>query len=291
MDMPQHTLLQDQITALTQRLDEMTRLVRETRQLVGPFAVPFPDGSLLTQTIHGIKYFIDPHDLIIAPQMVVYRQWEADISHLFRSLCRPDSVVVDVGANFGYFSVLAANLIGTGGGGQVIAVEPNPKLCDLLRRNRDINWSIAPLTLHDIALGEAEAELLLHIPRERGANASLSAPEGLACDTITVKVRPLDAVLPPGLAVDLMKIDVEGHEATVLRGAREVIARSPDLHLILEWSPRQMQAAGIAPRDVLALLEGFTPHRIVLGAGPLDHPETTEWLMAQDYTDVLLVRR
>lgn len=291
MDMPQHTLLQDQITALTQRLDEMTRLVRETRQLVGPFAVPFPDGSLLTQTIHGIKYFIDPHDLIIAPQMVVYRQWEADISHLFRSLCRPDSVVVDVGANFGYFSVLAANLIGTGGGGQVIAVEPNPKLCDLLRRNRDINWSIAPLTLHDIALGEAEAELALHIPRERGANASLSAPEGLACDTITVNVRPLDAVLPPGLAVDLMKIDVEGHEATVLRGAREVIARSPDLHLILEWSPRQMQAAGIAPRDVLALLDGFTPHRIVLGAGPLDHPETTEWLMAQDYTDVLLVRR
>jgi len=291
MDMPQHTLLQDQITALNQRLDEITRLVLETRQLVGPFAVPFPDGSLLTQTIHGVKYFIDPNDLIIAPQMVVYRQWESDISHLFRALCRPDSVVVDVGANFGYFSVLAANLIGTGGSGQVIAVEPNPKLCDLLRRNRDINWSIAPLTLHEMALGEAEAELALHIPRERGANASLSAPEGLACDTIMVNVRPLDKVLPPGLAVDLMKIDVEGHEATVLRGAREVIARSPDLHLILEWSPRQMKAAGIAPRDVLALLEGFVPHRIVLGAGPLDHPESVEWLMGQDYTDVLLVRR
>lgn len=286
-----HDELLQAITGLNKRLADLERVTGETRQLVGPFAAPFPDGSLLTQTIHGLKYFIDPNDLIIAPQMVVYRQWEADISHLFRSLCRPESVVVDIGANFGYFSVLAANLIGPQGSGQVIAFEPNPALCKLLRRNRDINWSIAPLTLHEMALGQAEAELPLHIPRERGANASLSAPEGLACDTIAVNVRPLDAVLPPGLAVDLMKIDVEGHEATVLRGAREVIARSPDLHLILEWSPSQMKAAGISPRDVLALLDGFVPHRIVLGAAPLDHPESVEWLMGQDYTDVLLVRR
>lgn len=279
------------LAVINQRLDDLTRAVMETRQLVGPFAAPFPDGSLLTQTIHGVKYFIDPHDLIIAPQMVVYRQWEADISQLFRSLCRPDSVVVDIGANFGYFSVLAANLIGTSADGQVISFEPNPSLCKLLRRNREINWSIAPVTLHEIALGEREDELILHVPAEHGANGSLSAPLGVECSQIPVSVKPLDAVLPHDLAVDIMKIDVEGHEAGVLRGAREVLARSPNLHLILEWSTKQMAAAGVAPEDVLALLEGFVPHRIVLGSGPLDHPESIEWLMAQEYTDVLFVRR
>jgi len=290
MSQTQQPDLMPMLAAITQRLDHLTQLVNETRQLVGPFAAPFPDGSLLTQTIHGLKYFIDPQDLIIAPQMVVYRQWEADISQLFRSLCRPESVVVDIGANFGYFSILAANLIGTGGGGQVIAFEPNPGLCELLRRNREINWSIAPVTLHEIALGEAEDELILHVPKAHGANGSLSAPIGVECAQIPVTVRPLDTVLPHDLAVDIMKIDVEGHEATVLRGARAVIARSPNLHLILEWSKKQMSEAGIAPEDVLALLKGFVPHRIVLGSGPLDHPESTEWLMAQDYTDVLFVR-
>lgn len=279
------------IASLNKRLDEVARMAKETRQLVGPFAVPFPDGSLLTQTIHGLKYFVDPNDMIIAPQMVVYRQWEADISQLFRSLCRPESVVVDIGANFGYFSVLAASLIGPRGSGQVIAFEPNPALCQLLRRNSDINWSIAPVTLHEIALGEREDALILHVPTERGANGSLSAPRDVDCVQIPVNVKPLDAVLPPDLAVDVMKIDVEGHEATVLRGAREVLARSPNLHLILEWSQKQMRAAGIEPEDVLSMLEGFVPHRIVLGSQPLDHPETIDWLMAQEYTDVLFVRR
>lgn len=279
------------LETVNQRLDNLTKLVGETRQLVGPFAAPFPDGSLLTQTIHGLKYFIDPDDLIIAPQMVVYRQWEADISELFRSLCRPESVVVDIGANFGYFSVLAANLIGPSGGGEVISFEPNPRLCKLFRRNREINWSIAPVTLHEMALGEREDELVLHVPKEHGANGSLSAPLGVECTQIPVSVKPLDTILAPGLAVDIMKIDVEGHEATVLSGAKQVIACSPKLHLILEWSKKQMAEAGIAPADLLMLLKGFVPHRIALGSGPLDHPESVEWLMAQDYTDVLFVRR
>jgi FkbM family methyltransferase len=291
MTKSRHEELLEAIAALNKRLDHVTRLANETRQLVGPFAAPFPDGSLLTQTIHGLKYFIDPHDMIIAPQIVVYRQWEADISQLFRSLCRPDSVVVDIGANFGYFSVLAANLIGPRGTGQVISFEPNPSLCALLRRNRVINWSIAPVTLHEIALGEREDELILHVPTEGGANGSLSAPRGADCTQIPVSVKRLDDMLPPDLAVDVIKIDVEGHEATVLRGAREVIARSPTLHLILEWSRKQMALAGLIPEDVLAALKGFVPHQIVLGSGALDHPKTIDWLMAQEYTNVLFARR
>lgn len=289
--MPKNSELIERIALLEKQIEEVSRLASETRQLVGPFAVPFPDGTMLTQTIHGLKYFIDPTDQIIAPQMVIYRQWEADISQLFRSLCEPESVVLDIGANFGYFSVLAAHLIGAKGSGRVISFEPNPKLCTLLRRNCEINWSIAPVSLHEIALGDREGDLILHVPRERGANASLSPPEGVECDSIPVDVRALDTMLAPDLAVDIMKIDVEGHEATVLRGAQEVIARSPNLHLILEWSPKQMKAAGVTPQEVLSLLNGFVPHRIVMGSGPLDHPESIDWLLEQDYTDVLLVRR
>ena len=195
--------LSKSLQALQQQLDQIGRDVNEIRSLVGPFAASFPDGSMLVQTIHGLKYFIDPNDLIIAPQMVIYRQWEADVSQLFRQLCKPNSVVVDVGANFGYFSILAANLIGVHGGGRVFSFEPNPNLCRLFRKNREINWSIAPIEFYEIACGEEEAEVILYVPREHGANGTLSAVMDIECEEILVATRPLDEVIPLDVSVDI----------------------------------------------------------------------------------------
>jgi FkbM family methyltransferase len=282
--------LETWLARLEHKLDVVLSKVGEVRQLVGPFAATFPDGSVLTQTIHNVKYFIDPDDLIIAPQMVIYRQWEADVSQVFHHLCRDSSVVVDVGANFGYFSVLAANLISNRGTGQVFAFEPNPKLAELLRRNVEINWSIAPVSIHQAAVADAAGEVQLYVPKGHGANASLSAPENVESLAVTVPAVRLDDVIPQDLAVDVMKIDVEGHELSVLRGARAVIGRSPNLNLIMEWSRKQMLQAGIDPALVLAELAGFTPHRIELGSAPLAHVETMEWLMEQDYLDVVFAR-
>ncbi|WP_421852522.1 FkbM family methyltransferase [Novosphingobium sp.] len=278
------------LAMLEQKLDAVMAKVSEVRQLVGPYSSLFPDGSMLTQTIHNLKYFIDPDDLIIAPQMVIYRQWEADVSEVFHHLCGPETVVVDVGANFGYFSVLSANIIGNQGSGRVFAFEPNPKLAELLRRNIEINWSIAPVTFHQAAVADTPGELTLYVPKGHGANASLSPPEGIESVAVTVPAVCLDDVLPPDLIVDVMKIDVEGHELSVLKGAHGVIGRSPGIHLIMEWSRKQMQQAGIDPAAVLAELEGFTPHPIELGKAPLANPQTMEWLLAQDYIDVLFVR-
>jgi FkbM family methyltransferase len=283
-------LLLEKIDAIERKLELISSRTQEVRQLVGPFAATFPDGSLLTQTIQGLKYFVDPDDLIITPQMVVYRQWEADLSALFQRLCTPESVLVDVGANFGYFTVLGASLIGNKGSGQVFSFEPNPKLAALLRRNLEINWSMAPVTFCEAAVADEAGEVTLHVPRGHGANASLSPPLDMDCEVCQVPAVRLDSELPNDLVVDLMKIDVEGHETGVLRGAREVIARSPNIHLVMEWSQRQMREAGVDPAEIKTMLEGFTPHRIELGSPPLAHPESFDWLMSQEYTDTLLVR-
>jgi FkbM family methyltransferase len=278
------------LAMLEAKLDAVLAKVSEVRQLVGPYSSTFPDGSMLTQTIHSLKYFIDPDDLIIAPQMVIYRQWEADVTEVFHHLCRPETVFVDVGANFGYFSVLAANLIGNRSSGRVFAFEPNPKLAELLTRNVEINWSIAPVTFQQAAVADEQGELVLYVPKGHGANASLSAPEGIESVPVAVPAVRLDDALPGDLIVDLMKVDVEGHELSVLKGARGVISRSPGIHLIMEWSRKQMLQAGIDPAAVLAELEGFTPHRIELGSAPLAHPQTMDWLLTQEYLDVLFVR-
>lgn len=282
--------LLDKISSLESSVAKISDKMNEIRQLVGPFAATFPDGAMLTQSIHGLKYFVDPEDMVITPNMVIYRQWEADLSNVFRYLCKSDAVVVDIGANIGYFTVLAASLIGNMGSGKVYAFEPNPKLARLLEQNIEINWSIAPVYFNEMALADYAGEVSLHIPRAHGANASLSAPDEYACDSVTVNVKKLDDALPKDVEVDLMKIDVEGHEASVLRGAREVISRSPNLRLIMEWSRKQMDQAGVDRDEFAAILEGFTPYRIEVGSAPFDHPESFEWLLDQEYTDVLLTR-
>src|ERR1700759_5244650 len=102
------------------------------RQLIGPFGLSFPNEEILVQTLHGTKYFIDANDLVMTPQLVVYRQWESDLSAFFIRSLTPDTSFVDIGANFGYFTCLAGSRIGTTGRGRVIAVEPNPHMYRLL---------------------------------------------------------------------------------------------------------------------------------------------------------------
>jgi len=271
-------------------LDEVRSEVHAVRQLVGPFAATFPDGSMLCQTIHNNKYFVDPDDLIITPQMIVYRQWEASLSEFVSRLCTPDTIMVDVGANFGYFTCLAGTLIGPHGSGRVFAFEPNPKLARLLRTNCEINWSMAPITVHQAAVADFTGSAHLQIPTSHGANATLSqlAP-GSDAQSVEVDIVRIDDIIPVDLKVDLLKIDVEGHELKVLLGAQETIARSPDIRIVMEWSMPQIRDAGIDPADIVSVIDGFACYNAD-DADPYADRKDPEWLLSQDYVNALLAR-
>lgn len=252
--------LQQAVAELRGQLEAVLQLSRETRSLVGPFGTPMPDGSMLVQTIHGTKYLIDPNDRVMAPQLIVYRQWEPDLSRLFLNSVNPDSVVIDVGANFGYFTCLAASRIGLTGRGQVWAFEPNPKLLPLLEDNCwRLNWSMAPVHVHPVAVGDHSGSVTLSVPKNGAANASLTSGDGDA-ENVEVEMVMLDDLVPPDLVVDLMKIDVEGHELAVLRGARRLIERSTNLDIVMEWSLGQLAAAGT---DVAQVIDFIQSARLV----------------------------
>lgn len=253
--MAKNISLSDQITQLRLDVQNLIEISRQTRSLVGPLGLPMPDGSMLTQTIHGLLYYIDPTDTIIAPQMLIYRQWESDLTFLINSLMGSANNFVDVGANFGYFSCLAAKGLAHKSGASVIAVEPNPQLLKLLRRNVEINWSLAPIEIFEAAAGDVAGPVTLFVPLEHGANGGLTNVEhALQYDVDMVR---LDDIVPPDLVVDVIKIDVEGHELSVLKGAIDIIQRSPDIKIILEWSPNQMRDAGIEGKDLQLFMKEY----------------------------------
>lgn len=283
---------------LATRLERIETNLSQIRTLVGPFGVPFPDGTMLVQTIYGTKYFIDPNDMVMAPQLVVYRQWENDLSTFMINSTTSDTVFVDIGANFGYFTVLVASRIGATGPGHVIAIEPNPQSHALLRKNLRINWSIAPVTIHECAVTDARGFVELCVPSDSAANARINTASRTSPDNdhLTVTSDSLDNLIN-GLDVDIIKIDVEGFEALVLRGARETIVRSKCITIAMEWSQPQMRLAGFDANDLLAIFKQYgllayrlPPTRFLSSAQWSDFLLSDNAIRAIEYDNIILRR-
>jgi FkbM family methyltransferase len=153
---------------------------------------------------------------------------------------RRDDVFVDIGANIGSYTLLASGVCRA----KTIACEPDPQTMALLRRNIDINDLHGHVALVQAALGAENGQVGFTIGRDT-ANHVASNNEGR---TRRVFMRTLDSIVastPP----TMIKIDVEGYEAEVLRGAGAVLS-SPVLRAVITEGQR--------PTDIAPLLNaGF----------------------------------
>jgi len=283
-----------QLSEIRRQLQDLREAVSDVRGLVGPFGVRIDVHQLLVQSLYGVKYLVDPHDLIMTPQLIVYRQWEADLSRFFHTKVTPDTVFVDIGANFGYFTCLAGSRIGPSGSGRVYAIEPNPSMVKLLRANTLINWSMCPIEVHPVALGAVDHVVQLSIPTDRAANGSLTTGDPKCERLVEVPMVCLDSLVPAGTAVDLVKLDVEGHEFGVLVGAARVIAESPSIQIVMEWSSKQMIDAGYSIDAMLGQIDNMGLRMMrISDTADRNHYEAypVHTLDAYSYDNVLLVKQ
>ena len=154
---------------------------------------------------------------------------EPKLSWVCGRLLRPGDTVVDVGANYGVITLLAARAVGATG--LVHSFEPQPGLADLLRRSIALN-RLDNVHVHEQALSEADGALELHIPSENLGAGSLTRSLHGPGTVITVPVRTSgDRLAELDLPhVRLLKVDIEGHEPEFLRGARSFLASAvPDV--------------------------------------------------------------
>ncbi len=189
-----------------------TALAGSHRLLVGELATGSPIVLASVDPAHRHIYF--------------YGTYEEEVTTLFRGRVRPGDVVVDVGANAGYFALLSRDL-----GADVHAFEPNPSMADLIRRSLELRGG--GVTLVQAACSGREGVLPLYLGRcSNMATSSLEAEaDGGGSEAIDVAVTTLDAyVRRTGIAPSLVKIDVERHEASCVAGAIEtLVSLKPDL--------------------------------------------------------------
>lgn len=156
-----------------------------------------------------------------------FGSYEPELRKIMRALLMPGGVAVDVGANVGWHTLLMAQLVGAQG--RVLAAEANPSACVELDRNVQINrLSHVEVLAHALGATEGHISFLEIAADEPGAaSAHVTTDENPGAGWISVRVRPLDAIVQEaGIErLDFIKVDVEGFEWPVLQGSRQTIAK------------------------------------------------------------------
>ena len=174
----------------------------------------------------GLSLFVSPDASL--------RFWKRDLAmadplllEAAKALVHPGDGVWDVGANVGLFSFAAASL--SGDRGRVLAIEPDPWLCNLLRRSAELNASLpCAVSVLQVAVTDRTGDVILKIARRGRAANYLAGREpstqtGGIRNAIQVPSVTLDRLLDNWPAPAVVKIDVEGAEDSVLRGAQRLL--------------------------------------------------------------------
>jgi FkbM family methyltransferase len=188
---------------------------------------------------------------VIERSLLVGNRWDEEVLQEVRRVLGPGKVFVDVGANIGYFSLLASRLVGDEG--RVLALEPShanlARLCQHLWMNSAKN-----VLLTASAAGSEAGVASSGFPTPNNAGAATLRPIGAVRSNLAMTLRLDELLSGLGLVPDLLKIDVEGFELEVLKGMQRTLRQSRPL-VICELTERFLAELGQSSRQMLELME------------------------------------
>lgn len=219
------------------------------KHIINRFVTP---DSLFLIRIDGLRMYI--HSNTAETKAYLCRPFEPYTTELFQRAIRSGTVVLDIGAQFGYFSLLAAKRVGKHG--RVYAFEASPANFKLLKRNIEMNKYNN--TIHAIpkAVGDKPGIVTLFVYEGSDSHGMYRHPEAAVKDTVQVECVTIDDFLG-AQRVDVIKMDIEGNEPYALEGMKQTILKSDSLILFAELAPEFLRRAGWRPEEYLAQLNAL----------------------------------
>jgi FkbM family methyltransferase len=205
------------------------------------------DHRALTRLRSGHLVYVDTRSVDIGSHLMFGGRWEHNYATAFERLLRPGAIVLDIGANHGVYALLAAAKVGPAG--HVYAFEASQDFCELIRASISVNGLDKVITLEHRAVADRAFETTLatdvqmsgggHLVADGVAEPAARSAHGIKSET--VRCIALDEYFSdPGQRVDVVKMDIEGAEGLALKGMAGVIARSPNIKLMMEFCPRML---------------------------------------------------
>jgi FkbM family methyltransferase len=215
-----------------------------------------PDFTTVLASVPGLGEFpFRVHscpDQYISRSLIQEKIWEPFETEVFRRLCQPGDVVADLGANIGWYSIIAAHLVGEQG--KVFAFEPDSANFEILRENVLASPNAQQMDIFKLALSDFRAQSKLYLcPSNLGDHRLFDDGSPRAwrlVDTSTLDVFFAEIPRKP----TLVKSDTQGSEARILRGAQRLFADNWRPILILEFWPFGLSKSGSDPVELIDVL-------------------------------------
>lgn len=223
-----------------------------------------PKGLVLVN-VQGNKMYVNPNDRGIAPMLLMDGVMEKYDTELFKKMVKEGMIVVDIGANVGYFTLIAAKLVGKSG--IVYAFEPEPTNYELLCKNIEVNGYTNVIPIQK-AVSNRNGKAKIWCDKINFASPSFSRDNVLVFlkdnileknSFVEVETITLDEFLKNTVRnakVDIIKIDVEGAEGLIIDGAKQALEGN-NLKIIMEFWPLALRNLGTDPLELLHKLQEY----------------------------------
>ena len=193
------------------------------------------DATALCRVLGKYKMYVSTQDIGITPHLCLEGHWEAWVTLALARMLQAGWYCVDVGANHGYYTLIMADAVGQAG--RVLAVEPNPALANLLRRNVDVNGFTGYTAVIEKAVSDVcGATVSLVVEASKSINGSLFR-EATESDTVfDVNTTTVDVLTQDWSQVDLIKLDAEGAEESIWQGMASTLEKHSKIIVIMEFN-------------------------------------------------------
>ncbi|WP_028589695.1 FkbM family methyltransferase [Paenibacillus massiliensis] len=251
------------------------------------------NNKMLVKLAFNAMLTISSNDYSLMPILVTSGAFEAPLTKYFIKHVKPGNVVVDVGTNVGYFTLLSAKLVGTSG--KVIGYEANPEMYSFAQDNIAMNWLTDQVTLVNKAIYSENRQLQFQTSERFHGYSSINErpTDELVRDQFTcieVEAVTLDSELEAIDRIDLLKIDIEGGEYQAFLGAIDSIKSKKIRKISFEWNKPML--GGEAEPFIYLLSDILNVHGgklFLLNAEGDPTPATLKEITAVDFYPFVLI--
>lgn len=205
-------------------------------------------NEVVVKLFNGLKIYLDTRDISVTPHLALDSIWEYNITRAWIDVVKRHDVIIDIGANYGYFGILAAQQTDKKDS-KVIFFEPNPELVPYIHKTLSVNWLNEQSVVENMAVADKPGKAKLNVLKDYVGSSSLHTAKHIDAfmhNKMKVETQAVVTVQAVSIddyctghnikQVDLIKMDIEGYEDKAYQGMRDIVKASPNLTMFIEFT-------------------------------------------------------
>ena len=190
------------------------------------------------------KYYLEP--------FLIDQLYEPGTTNFLKTILKKGMNVINIGANVGYFTLLAAREVGPQG--KVFAFEPFPQTVEILKKNVNSNC-YKNIKIIPKAVSDKSEPSYLSLKSDSAHNFVTSSNSEY--DSIEIDMTTIDDYFDEDIKIDLLLMDAEGYESKILDGMQNTLKKNPKMKIITEYNPYTLELAGTLGESFLDKIENL----------------------------------